>query len=79
MTSAAPGAPRTVRCPTCGGASVFAPVNPWRPFCSERCRVIDLGNWATEAYRVPVAPQDASQDAPPDGPDAGGDGGPGPH
>jgi endogenous inhibitor of DNA gyrase (YacG/DUF329 family) len=40
---------------------VFAPENPWRPFCSERCRIIDLGNWASEAYRVPVAPE-----APPD-------------
>jgi endogenous inhibitor of DNA gyrase (YacG/DUF329 family) len=43
----------------------YAPQNRWRPFCSERCRVIDLGNWATEAYRVPVAPE-ASADAPAD-------------
>jgi endogenous inhibitor of DNA gyrase (YacG/DUF329 family) len=28
----------------------------WRPFCSERCRTIDLGNWAAETYRVPEAP-----------------------
>lgn len=27
--------------------------NAWRPFCSERCRLIDLGNWAAENYRVP--------------------------
>jgi len=27
--------------------------NPWRPFCSERCQVTDLGAWATERYRVP--------------------------
>jgi endogenous inhibitor of DNA gyrase (YacG/DUF329 family) len=40
---------------------MFAPDNPWRPFCSERCRIIDLGNWASEAYRVPAAPE-----APPD-------------
>ena len=59
--SAAPDAPRTVRCPTCGGASVFAPTNPWRPFCSERCRNHDLGAWASEAYRVAVKP-DAAQD-----------------
>lgn len=31
----------------------FAAANPWRPFCSERCRLIDLGNWAAESYRVP--------------------------
>jgi len=31
------------------------PVEPrWRPFCSERCKLIDLGAWASEAYRVPV-------------------------
>ncbi len=70
---------RTVACPRCGARTLFAPENRWRPFCSERCRLIDLGNWAAEAYRVPIAPQDASQDAPPDGPDAGGHGGPGPH
>jgi endogenous inhibitor of DNA gyrase (YacG/DUF329 family) len=27
--------------------------NPWRPFCSERCQLIDLGTWAAEQYRVP--------------------------
>jgi uncharacterized protein len=31
--------------------------NPEYPFCSERCRIIDLGNWASEKYRIPVAPQ----------------------
>lgn len=33
--------------------SAFSADNAWRPFCSERCRLIDLGNWATENYRVP--------------------------
>jgi endogenous inhibitor of DNA gyrase (YacG/DUF329 family) len=28
--------------------------NRYRPFCSERCRVIDLGAWASESYRIPV-------------------------
>jgi len=45
---------RTVRCPQCGGDAVYAPENPFRPFCSERCRLIDLGAWANESYRVPV-------------------------
>lgn len=49
-------APRTVPCPTCGGPSVFAPQNKWRPFCSERCKNIDLGAWASEGYRVPDKP-----------------------
>ncbi len=45
--------PRIVRCPSCGGDSVYAPSNPYRPFCSERCRSIDLGAWASESFRVP--------------------------
>lgn len=45
--------PRTVRCPACGGDSVYAPSNPFRPFCSERCRNIDFGAWASESFRVP--------------------------
>jgi endogenous inhibitor of DNA gyrase (YacG/DUF329 family) len=35
---------------------LFAPSNPHRPFCSERCRVKDLGAWATESYRIPAKP-----------------------
>ncbi|UCV08522.1 DNA gyrase inhibitor YacG [Dechloromonas denitrificans] len=47
---------RKVRCPQCGGESIWAPENPWRPFCSERCKQIDLGCWASESYRIPVQP-----------------------
>jgi len=38
----------------------FNPTNKWRPFCSERCKTIDLGDWASERYRVPTdkGPQD---------------------
>lgn len=49
-------APRTVRCPTCQGPSLFAPDNRWRPFCSERCRNHDLGAWADERFRLPAKP-----------------------
>jgi endogenous inhibitor of DNA gyrase (YacG/DUF329 family) len=54
--------PKIVRCPTCGGDSVFAPGNPYRPFCSERCKNIDLGAWASENFRVPeeTPPDDQS-------------------
>jgi len=46
---------KTVPCPRCGRAAAFSrEANPWRPFCSERCRVIDLGQWASESYRVPT-------------------------
>ncbi|MDI4632676.1 DNA gyrase inhibitor YacG [Pelomonas sp. V22] len=54
--------PRIVRCPTCEGDSVFAPSNVWRPFCSERCRQIDLGAWASESFRVEAAPPADGQD-----------------
>ena len=42
-----------VNCPQCGKAVEWDPANRWRPFCSERCRLIDLGKWAAEDYRVP--------------------------
>ena len=54
-----PAKPRIVRCPHCGGDSVYAPSNPYRPFCSERCKNFDLGAWASESFRV-------ESDAPPD-------------
>jgi endogenous inhibitor of DNA gyrase (YacG/DUF329 family) len=31
---------------------VFGPENKWRPFCCERCKTLDLGDWAAERYRV---------------------------
>lgn len=42
------------RCPQCG-AEVVSEGNPSRPFCSERCKLIDLGNWLGESYRIPGA------------------------
>ena len=45
---------KVVNCPQCGTAVVWDRANPYRPFCSERCKMIDLGAWATESYRVPV-------------------------
>ncbi|HNO87990.1 MAG TPA: DNA gyrase inhibitor YacG, partial [Rhodocyclaceae bacterium] len=38
---------REVKCPTCGKAVLWVPENAFRPFCSERCRKIDLGAWAS--------------------------------
>lgn len=51
-----------VRCPQCGGESRWSPENKFRPFCSERCKLIDLGAWASEAYRVPVQEADEMSD-----------------
>ena len=46
---------RKLPCPLCGKAVIWSTENRWRPFCSERCKLIDLGQWATEKYRVPLA------------------------
>jgi endogenous inhibitor of DNA gyrase (YacG/DUF329 family) len=55
------GPARNVVCPTCRGPSRYAADNSYRPFCSERCRAIDLGAWADERYRV-GAPSDDRRD-----------------
>ena len=44
---------KKVKCPQCGKPTFFSPDNPNRPFCSERCKILDLGDWAQEKYRVP--------------------------
>ena len=44
--------PKLVVCPTCGGDSIYAPSNEFRPFCSARCKNIDLGAWASEDFRM---------------------------
>jgi uncharacterized protein len=51
--------PKIVTCPQCGGDSVYAIQNAYRPFCSERCKQLDLGAWASESFRMPT-------EAPPD-------------
>lgn len=43
----------TISCPTCQKPGTWTDKNPCKPFCSERCRLIDLGAWASEAHRVP--------------------------
>lgn len=51
-------APRIVKCPQCKADVPWTPESKWRPFCSERCKMIDLGAWASERYRIetPEAP-----------------------
>ncbi|HXF07451.1 MAG TPA: DNA gyrase inhibitor YacG [Candidatus Acidoferrales bacterium] len=44
---------RGARCPRCGKTAAVTD-NPFRPFCSERCKLIDLGAWLGEAYRIPA-------------------------
>jgi uncharacterized protein len=62
-----PDRARIVTCPSCGGDSVYASSNPSRPFCSERCKNIDFGAWASEKFRVeasPSAPDDGDVNEP---------------
>lgn len=42
------------RCPTCGAPSAWSVDNPYRPFCSERCKFADLGSWLRGDYRLPL-------------------------
>jgi endogenous inhibitor of DNA gyrase (YacG/DUF329 family) len=44
--------PPVVNCPQCGKEMVWDTSNRFRPFCSERCKLIDLGKWANEEYCV---------------------------
>ncbi len=43
-----------VKCPTCKKRVEYSSSNPHRPFCCERCRMIDLGEWADESYSIPL-------------------------
>jgi len=71
VSSIPPKSPRSVACPACGKPSLFAPANPWRPFCSERCRLTDLGAWANEDYKIPAKEEDEGDagEKPGSGPD----------
>jgi endogenous inhibitor of DNA gyrase (YacG/DUF329 family) len=45
-----------VACPNCGKPVTWEPAQKWRPFCSERCKLIDLGEWLSEDKRIPGEP-----------------------
>lgn len=53
--------PSVVKCPTCGKDVAWVPENKFRPFCSERCKQIDLGAWAAEKYVIGGKPADAAE------------------
>ena len=62
---------RTVSCPHCGKPVAWESASPWRPFCSERCKLIDLGDWAAERHVIAGNPGETDTDATPDvAPDA---------
>jgi len=47
---------KIVSCPSCKSDVEWCAENQYRPFCSERCKLIDLGAWADEKYRVASEP-----------------------
>lgn len=57
-----------VECPQCHKVIVWEQ-SPTRPFCSDRCRLIDLGQWADEKYAVPLEHDQNSESVVPDGDD----------
>ena len=63
------------KCPTCRRklAAEAAAADAFRPFCSERCRLADLGSWLNGAYRIgsPVTEEDLDQGLPTEGDDSG--------
>lgn len=50
---------RIVKCPQCKADVPWTAESAWRPFCSERCKLLDLGAWASDRYRIetPGAPE----------------------
>ncbi|MCP4284286.1 MAG: DNA gyrase inhibitor YacG [Gammaproteobacteria bacterium] len=50
----------TAKCPTCKNSFRWDQESPWRPFCSERCRLIDLGEWLDEGHRIKGDPEQPS-------------------
>lgn len=51
-----------VKCPTCGRECEYSEKNPFRPFCCERCKLIDLGAWAEGSYVIKSKNQEADDD-----------------
>ncbi len=45
------------KCPRCG-KEIESENNPFRPFCSDRCKLIDLGSWISGTYRIPAQSED---------------------
>ena len=59
--------PAPVRpCPRCGTPVEWGPHAPWRPFCSERCKLVDFGAWASESYRIAAVDAPDDDEKPPE-------------
>jgi endogenous inhibitor of DNA gyrase (YacG/DUF329 family) len=51
-----------ITCPHCGKKNTWSSENLARPFCSQRCKLIDLGEWAEEKYKIPLDPLSSEND-----------------
>jgi endogenous inhibitor of DNA gyrase (YacG/DUF329 family) len=54
----------SVPCPTCGKQVLWRQVSTWRPFCSKRCQLIDLGDWLDETHRISDGPEEPDSEHP---------------
>ena len=55
---------KVVKCPTCNKNVEWASTSIYRPFCCQRCRLIDLGDWASEKHAIPAEPLPSTEDYP---------------
>ena len=53
---------RMIACPGCKRNVLYDLTNPFRPYCSARCKEIDIAAWATESYRIPVAATESGEE-----------------
>ena len=51
-----------IKCPICAKESTWCSTNTFKPFCSERCKLIDLGEWANESRKIPSDAVDKMDD-----------------
>ena len=55
---------KIVKCPTCQKQVEWSEKSMFRPFCSDRCRLIDLGEWASEKHAIPAEPLPSTEELP---------------
>ncbi len=51
-----------INCPNCGKETQYTAENEFRPFCSERCKLLDFGAWADEEFALPTEETDLSEE-----------------
>ena len=66
LNAVSSNATATVACPQCGADVEWGEQSPYRPFCSKRCRLIDLGDWLDERHQIPGEPAWVDPESDPD-------------